>query len=197
VDDDVRILTIVETHLRGECDVHIAENAKAAEAVLERVPVQVIVCDEEMPGEKGLAFLIRTRRLYPRLQRILLTGHSEPGLLLDAINKAGVSSYLVKPVGLGELRNAVRLALADYAEACRLRDVEMENAQLHANLANESGLARQRLTFVGRLLLLGSAGVAGMMLTALLLGVIVLVLLYFLKSSFGFDLLPDFHFWRF
>lgn len=197
VDDDLQILNMVDVLLRSEFSVHVAASAQAAEAVLERTSVQVVVCDEEMPGESGVAFLIRTRALYPRLKRILLTGHTEPELLLEAINKAGVSSYLVKPVNVLELRSAVRLAVSDYDEASRLRRVELDSAQQQAGLQNASGDNRRRLSFVGRLLLLGIAGVAGMLLTALLLGTIVLVLLYFLKSVFGIDLLPGFHFWPF
>lgn len=71
----------------------------------------VIVCDHLMPGEEGLNFLIRARRQFPKVQRILLTGYVNPELLSRSTDLAGLASCLMKPVKVPDLAAAIRLAI--------------------------------------------------------------------------------------
>lgn len=195
VDDDERMRSLIRAALARQYGVFCAASAAEAEAILAEHPVRVVLCDHFMPGETGLEFLSRLRTSHPRLQRILLTGYARTDMLLDAINKSGVRSYLVKPVDVARLRETVRQAMADYAEACRLRQMETENVQLHAGLREVEEAGERRLALGGRLLALSLLGIVGVMLAALVLGMFVFVVLYFLKSGLGIDLIPEHHFW--
>lgn len=70
-----------------------------------------VVCDHLMPGEAGLDFLTRMRRLFPHTRRILLTGYMNPELISRSVAVAGLSDCLLKPVKAGQLADAVRTAL--------------------------------------------------------------------------------------
>jgi len=71
----------------------------------------VLVCDHLMPEEEGLRFLVRARRQFPGVQRILLTGYINPELLSRSTATAGLAACLTKPVNTEELVQAIRLAV--------------------------------------------------------------------------------------
>src|SRR5262249_58963284 len=62
-------------------------------------------------GSEGMALLPEVRRRRPGLPVITLTGHASIATAVDAM-RAGAANFLVKPVGLGDLEQAVRAALA-------------------------------------------------------------------------------------
>jgi two-component system response regulator HupR/HoxA len=64
-----------------------------------------------MPEEEGLAFLVRARKQFPQVQRILLTGYMNPELLSRSTSIAGLASCLMKPISGATLIEAIRIAL--------------------------------------------------------------------------------------
>src|SRR5262245_27188537 len=62
-------------------------------------------------GLDGMALLAEVRRRRPGLPVIILTGHASIATAVDAM-RAGAANFLVKPVDLGDLEQAVRAALA-------------------------------------------------------------------------------------
>jgi len=77
-------------------------------------PVDVIICDLEMPIISGLEFIQMLRRNSRKDIKdtpiVVVTGHSEEKNLHQAI-KLGVHGFLVKPVSKKSLENRVRGAL--------------------------------------------------------------------------------------
>jgi two-component system chemotaxis response regulator CheY len=71
-----------------------------------RNPVDVIVCDWNMPHCSGLELLKRVRAAqeYKHLAFILLTAESELSQVQEAV-KSGVDNYLVKPFTSAQLQN--------------------------------------------------------------------------------------------
>lgn len=180
VDDEDHILGLVRNALASRYQVLCAHDVQEAEAVLGAQPVQVVMCDQHMPGEKGLSFLSRIRYTHPETARILLTGGSDTPLVLDAINRGGVCRYLVKPASVDDLRQAVALALTEYAA--------VRPAPAPGTDPSEDEAPRPAQVW-GGLLLTGLGG----LLAVLVLGMLVLLVLYFLKSALGFDLFPSMH----
>jgi diguanylate cyclase (GGDEF)-like protein len=83
---------------------------RAIEA-LRRRPYDVLVIDLALPGEAGRSLLFRAQMLAPRIPVVLMTGHPDEDLALQALT-AGVQDYLVTdgeaPVDLSlRLRHAV------------------------------------------------------------------------------------------
>lgn len=97
VDDDDRILELVETRLEREFDrLHVDTTTTVDDAIdaLE-TDVDCIVTDYRMPGDDGLSLLKRIRTADPDVPVVFFTGHGSEEIAADAI-AAGVTDYLQK-----------------------------------------------------------------------------------------------------
>jgi putative nucleotidyltransferase with HDIG domain len=135
VDDEVNILKSLARLFRAEqVRVFTASSAPEALALLSSEPVQVVVSDQRMPGTTGVKLLAQVRERRPDVVRILLTGHTEIGVAIEAINQGEIFRLLTKPWNDDELRAIVRQALADCAiraEVSRLNQLtHQQNAAL-------------------------------------------------------------------
>ena len=97
VDDELRSRESIQRVLAEEFDVLCAANAREAEAVLAGDLVQVILCDQRMPGETGVEFLRRVRDLWPDPVRMIISGFSESEDIIAGVNEAGIYQYISKP----------------------------------------------------------------------------------------------------
>jgi len=112
VDDDPRVLDGLTRVLHREpYRLLRAGSADEAAAILEREPVDVIVCDEQMPGMCGTEFLARVARNYPEVVRIVLTGEPSLEVALRAINEGRVARFFTKPCNEIDLALTIREAL--------------------------------------------------------------------------------------
>ena len=111
VDDEAQIRAVLTLGLKAHFEVESASSAAEAELMLSTREYDVIVCDHLMPDEEGLAFLVRARTQFPKVQRILLTGYINPELLQRSTQLAGLAACLMKPVAMDELTEAIRMAL--------------------------------------------------------------------------------------
>ena len=111
VDDEPAFLEAMRQALGEEFAFETAAAAAAAESLLAARPFAVLICDQVMPGEAGLGFLVRMRERHPQTRRILLTGYINPELLSRSVRVAELSACLLKPVAAAELARAVRAAV--------------------------------------------------------------------------------------
>ena len=86
-----------------------ASGEEAIQAVEETAP-EVVFMDVRMPGMNGIQATRVIRERHPETKVILFTVDESRASIAEAI-QAGVSGYLLKDVGIGELVNAARLAL--------------------------------------------------------------------------------------
>lgn len=84
-----------------------ADEAKRRFAVS---PVDIVICDIEMPGSNGLELLEWIRDNYPTTETIFVTGHADFSYARSAIH-FGSFGYLLKPVEYDELKSVVGRAL--------------------------------------------------------------------------------------
>jgi DNA-binding NtrC family response regulator len=112
VDDDPRILELLQMRLEGEG--YRVETAGDGEAALERVaasPVDLVITDLKMPGMDGLELLRRLRDRGGPPKTIFLTAHGSIGEAVRAM-KLGAFDFLEKPYRGADLIEMVRRALA-------------------------------------------------------------------------------------
>lgn len=103
VDDEPRSLEAIQRVLAGEFEVICARNAREAEAVLEGELIQILLCDQRMPGESGVTFLKRARERWPDTIRLIISGYTDSDDIIDGVNKAGIYRYITKPWNPDEL----------------------------------------------------------------------------------------------
>ena len=119
VDDDPALLRGLGRSLADE-DFTIVTAVSAAEAaaVLRRNTVDVVVCDQRMPGLTGIDFLADVRRKYPHLTTMLLSGYvSGLPVAMQAARQVGIHTVLSKPCSAAELARAIRQLILDGAVA--------------------------------------------------------------------------------
>jgi len=110
VDDEPEFLEPMAARLgRRQIDCRTAQSAAAALEVLAKERFDCAVVDVRMPGMDGLELLRRIRRDHPEVPVILLTGHASVELGVQGM-ELGAFEYLMKPVDLDELLDAVRWA---------------------------------------------------------------------------------------
>ena len=114
VDDELRSRESLQRVLAEEFDVLCAANAGEAEAVLAGDLVQVILCDQRMPGESGVDFLRRARETWPDPVRMIISGFSESEDIIAGVNEAGIYQYITKPWHPEKLLECVRDAVKLY-----------------------------------------------------------------------------------
>lgn len=96
-------------------DVCLAENVDQAIAVLEQQPVDLLICDIEMPGKSGLELLAWVKQSAPGTLTIMLTCHADFEYAQRAIYH-GAFHYLLKPVDYEELMKISREALFEISK---------------------------------------------------------------------------------
>lgn len=91
-----------------------ARDAAEAEAVLAGEMVQVILCDQRMPGETGVDFLKRVRDTWPEPVRMIISGYTDSEDIIAGVNEAGIYQYITKPWHPDKLLDSVREAAGLY-----------------------------------------------------------------------------------
>ncbi|MFO1147557.1 MAG: sigma-54 dependent transcriptional regulator [Alsobacter sp.] len=150
VDDEQRSLEAVRRVLSDQFEVICASSAAEAEAVLAGDLVEVVLCDQRMPGEAGVDFLKRVRDLWPDTVRIILSGYIDAEDIIAGVNEAGIWRYVTKPWHPDELVAAVQEA----AEVCRLQkqtdaaaDLKATRRQLTSVVADRRNADRKTFAF--------------------------------------------------
>jgi two-component system, NtrC family, response regulator AtoC len=130
-----------------------AASGESALAVLEEQPAHMILTDMVMPRMSGLEFLERVKKMLPRTEVAVMTGHGSVETAVQAM-KLGAYDYISKPFSpLEELR----LFLRRMAEKVRLveenqflRDRMDTETQLHG-IVGSSAKIQDVLRMVSRL----------------------------------------------
>ena len=112
VDDEPALLEAMRLTLKDDYEIEVATSAEEALLMAGTRSFDLVVCDQLLPGEQGLDFLMRAATQFPKMRRILLTGYMNPELLSRGMAIAGLSCYLLKPTLPADLRKAIDRALA-------------------------------------------------------------------------------------
>lgn len=124
VDDEASIRTAVEQWLSlSGFDVQLFSRAEECLAHLPRDFAGVILSDVRMPGLSGLELLAEVQRRDADLPVILLTGHGDVPMAVEAM-RDGAYDFLEKPFSPDALLNSLRRALDK-------RGLILENRRLH------------------------------------------------------------------
>lgn len=127
VDDEPRSLESIERILGDRFDVHTATNTEDAEQILQREWIQVLLCDQRMPGMTGVEFSQKVRDSYPDVVRIIISGYTDAEDIIEAVNKGGIYQYITKPWHPDELLTRMNNAVSMFR-------LQKENEQLAVEL---------------------------------------------------------------
>ncbi len=119
VDDDAALLEALPRALKLRLNgIQIDTSETAADALerIEAMDYDAVVTDIKMPGMDGLALLGEIRRLRPRTPTLLITGHGEHDLAVQAL-RGGAYDFVQKPIDrdyfVASLERAIRMRRLD------------------------------------------------------------------------------------
>lgn len=158
VDDDRSVLEGLKRVLRKEpYEIYGVTSAEGALSIVEGMPVDIVVTDEEMPGMSGTELLRTLRELFPDTVGIMLTGRATLDVALQAINTGEIYRFFTKPCNEVDLALAIREALqqkALIAQSRRLVDLmKMQNAYLRALEQDNPGISTVKRQTSGAVIL--------------------------------------------
>lgn len=98
IDDEENILSALRRLFRPHgYAIFTARGGAEALALLERMPVDLVISDMRMPQMNGAEVLEQIRLRWPDTVRILLTGYSDNDSTVAAINRGEIYRYVAKP----------------------------------------------------------------------------------------------------
>lgn len=119
VDDDAALLQALPQTLylrMQDIKVDTCDGAQKAIQLMQEHDYDAIVSDVKMPGMSGLDLLAQIRELRPDTPTLLITGHGEHNLAIQAL-RGGAYDYILKPIE----REAFVAALQRAVQTRRLR----------------------------------------------------------------------------
>jgi len=98
VDDSKEVIASIKRELRNEpLNVSEANSSEEALKLVSERSFKVVISDVKMSKMDGFELLEKVHELNPDTSRIILSGHSDVGLILNLANKKGIDRYLTKP----------------------------------------------------------------------------------------------------
>ena len=142
VDDDDALRDSLDFLLAAAgFSVEVFESALGFLGALSRAQAGCLITDIRMPDMDGLELLRRVKRDRPWLPVIMMTGHGDVPLAVEAM-KLGANDFVEKPFEDQRLIDAIRAAMASAADAL---EGEAASAQIMSRVAALSQRERQVL----------------------------------------------------
>jgi len=124
VDDEETIRLALRKFLRSRgYEVEIAGSGDQALECLGQESFSLMLCDVRMPGMTGVQVVPQARALDPDLAIIMLTAVNDAATATEVLS-SGATDYLMKPVELADLQQAVDRALNKRAEQIEQRRLD-------------------------------------------------------------------------
>ncbi len=153
VDDDVALLEALPQALKLRMHGITIDTSETAAAALERirdVDYDAIVSDIKMPGMDGLALLREIEQARPGTPTLLITGHGEHDLAVQAL-RGGAYDFVAKPIDrdyfVASLERAIQVRRLDHEVARQRLALErhalvLEHVDDGVFLVDEDGLVQ-------------------------------------------------------
>ena len=190
VDDEVAILDLNALILENNFNIFKAGNLGSAYEIIKNNDIQIIISDHFIKDENGLNFLLDLKEDYPKIIKILFTSCVSKEVMLESHNSQEVFKYLTKPCPNESLLENAKLAEV----AWQVLQIEGEIKREHGELKEIIGdISKVRFKFnaiqkmFSNLYFSASRNLLYLSLSILASGVILLAILYSLKSLLGID----------
>lgn len=122
IDDEKENLESFQLAFWSAYNVLLAKNTNEAEALMTKNEVKLVITDQKMAEETGIAFIERIKPIYPDTIFSVLTAYAELETVLDAIN-TGVYRFIQKPWDQKEMHQSIINAIDKY-------NLQKENKEL-------------------------------------------------------------------
>ena len=143
VDDEAPVRRSLERLLRTEgYQIYSAPDAEAANRILAADAIDVIVCDQDMPGQKGTDFLRDAANKYPQQRRIMISGRFQSDDVAVAMDAGAIHKFMMKPWDDAILKADIRAAFRQLMTDLARRDPQSRDSEL--SVQDPAGAAEDR-----------------------------------------------------
>ena len=132
VDDERATRNVLSQALEEGYEVYAAANGKAARAILESEPVDILLTDLRLGGESGMDLIDYAVKLPQPPTCIMMTAYGSPDTAAEA-KRHGAYYFLTKPLNLDEVELLLK-------RAAHTRSLETSNRELTRRLQPSGGL---------------------------------------------------------
>jgi len=113
-----------------------AVSGEEALTTLEHEAVAMVITDHKMAGISGVDLLKQVHERWPDTLRVVLTGHADLKMAIEALNQGALFGFLTKPWEEHTLRQMVRLGFERFG-------LVLENSQLRDTVAAQDRILRK------------------------------------------------------
>ncbi len=150
VDDDEKSRKTFNHQINNKYDLDLAVSGEEAlKSVKKNGPYAVVIADMYMPEMDGIQFLEKVRENYPETVRIMLTGHADLALAIDAVNKGRIFHFLTKPCQSNTILKILEIGIKKYKKHVISR--------MESNTDQLTGLCNRRYFFNELTIIMNSA----------------------------------------
>lgn len=145
VDDDTALLQALPQALylrMGHVQVDTSDSALGALELIRTQEYDAIVSDIKMPGMDGLALLAKIQELRPKTPTLLITGHGDHNLAIQAL-RGGAYDFIQKPIDRDYFIAALRRAIQTHQLRKKVQE-QQKDLEQHARSLEHTVLERTR-----------------------------------------------------
>ena len=147
-DEEIVLVALRETVRQLGCTVSTAPDAVQGLVLLQQHQFAVVITDHQMPQLTGLEFLAQVKMVQPDASRVLITAVLNLTTVIDAINRAEVFRFMIKPWQREDLVETLRTAVERYQAAAHKHRLIAESLNTNDRLEDrvkelEGELARR------------------------------------------------------
>jgi DNA-binding NarL/FixJ family response regulator len=123
VDDDENYLAALRRIMHGHFEITTTRDPVQALKIVEHQgPFAVVISDYRMPLMNGIELFSKIAALNKHIHRILITGHADLQMAIDAVNHGKITAFLTKPTPAASIRSVVLEAINAYKEEMDQQD---------------------------------------------------------------------------
>jgi len=130
VDDEYSHLHSMESLLSEDYHIITAADGMEALALIQKMDqpqnISVVISDHRMPGISGVQLLEKLKEIIPDTIRIILTAFDEKADIIDAINKAQIYEFILKPFDVEDLKIAVKRCVETFDLKKKLEEYRIQ-----------------------------------------------------------------------
>jgi two-component system probable response regulator PhcQ len=142
-DEEIVLVALRETLRQLGLRVTAVSDAVDGLACLRAHEFSIVITDHQMPRLTGLEFLAQVRQIQPRASRILISAVLNISTVIDAINRAEICRFLLKPWQREDLLATLEAALERFEDVDNLhKDLERLKGE-NLSLQNQVKLLEQ------------------------------------------------------
>lgn len=115
VDDEENYLAALRRILHGDFEVITTKDPVQALKIFEfQGPFAVVISDYKMPLMNGIHLFSKIHAINQNTQRIMITGHADLQMAIDAVNYGKITAFLTKPTPSASMRSIILEAVQAY-----------------------------------------------------------------------------------